>query len=107
MSRPSSTFGDLDEQIWLTVSSIPPGKIATYGDVAERAGLPGGARRVGLALKRLSQGTKVPWHRVLNASGRIALPTGSSAATEQRERLAVEGVHIGAGGKRVLDKYRW
>lgn len=98
---------DLDQRIWLTVIAIPAGKIATYGDVAERAGIPGAARRVGAALRKLPKGSKVPWHRVVNASGKSSLPPGTAGADRQRARLADEGVLLGAGGSAVLRRYRW
>jgi methylated-DNA-protein-cysteine methyltransferase-like protein len=44
---------DIDHRIWQVVALIPEGKVATYGDIAQQAGMPGAARRVGLALKRL------------------------------------------------------
>ena len=97
----------LDERIWLTVSAIPQGCIATYGDIAERAGLPGAARRVGAALRKLPRGTEVPWHRVVNASGRSSLPPGAAGEDRQRARLAEEGVLLGRGGAAVLKRYRW
>ena len=97
----------LDERIWLTVAAIPRGRIATYGDVAERAGMPGAARRVGTALRRLPAGSAVPWHRVVNASGRSSLPPGAQGADRQLAKLAGEGVVLGSGGAAVLRRYRW
>lgn len=97
----------LDERIWLTVAAIPPGRVATYGDIASRAGLPGAARRVGVALRRLPPDSTVPWHRVINASGRSSLAPGSNGEGRQQLLLASEGVHLGSGGRRVLDRYRW
>ncbi len=97
----------IDQRIWLTVCAIPEGRLATYGDVAARAGLPGAARRVGAALRKLPSGSEVPWHRVVNASGRSSLPPGTRGADRQRARLAEEGVLLGAGGAAVLRRYRW
>lgn len=97
----------IDQRIWLTVSAIPEGCIATYGDVAERAGMPGAARRVGTALRRLPGDSSVPWHRVVNASGRSSLPPGAQGADRQLARLAAEGVLLGRGGPAVLARYRW
>lgn len=99
--------GNLDQRIWLTVCAIPPGKLATYGDVAQRAGLPGAARRVGTALRKLPRGSNVPWYRVVNASGKSSLPPGTEGADRQRALLADEGVLLGAGGTAVLRRYRW
>lgn len=103
----SSVQPGLDERIWLTVAAIPRGRVATYGDVAVRAGLPGRARRVGAALRRLPPGSALPWHRVVNAAGRSSLPPGEDGAGRQHTRLAAEGVELGAGGRAVLKKYRW
>lgn len=97
----------IDQRIWLTVCAIPRGRLATYGDVAARAGLPGAARRVGTALRKLPPGSEVPWHRVVNASGRSSLPPGPRGADRQRARLAEEGVLLGAGSAAILRRYRW
>ncbi|EED31024.1 methylated-DNA--protein-cysteine methyltransferase [gamma proteobacterium NOR5-3] len=99
--------GDLDQRIWLTVCAIPVGKLSTYGDIAQRAGLPGAARRVGTALRKLPRGSNVPWHRVVNASGKSSLPPGTLGADRQRTLLADEGVLLGSGGAAVLRRYRW
>lgn len=97
----------LDERIWLTVAAIPRGCIATYGDIATRAGLPGAARRVGTALRRLPRDTQIPWHRVVNASGKSSLPPGPQGADRQQRRLEDEGVLLGRGGAAALARYRW
>ena len=102
-----SPHSELDERIWLTVTAIPRGRVATYGDVAARAGLPGGARRVGAALRKLPQDSAVPWHRVINASGRSSLGPGTTGGDRQLERLADEGVLLGSGGAATLARYRW
>ncbi|MFK7831543.1 MAG: MGMT family protein [Congregibacter sp.] len=107
MSKPPSQDENIDQRIWLTVCAIPAGKIATYGDVAERAGLPGAARRVGTALRKLPAGSAVPWHRVINASGRSSLPPGTRGSDRQRTLLADEGVIMGSGGGAFLKRYRW
>lgn len=96
----------LNHRIWQVVALIPPGKVATYGDVARHAGLPGAARRVGYALRQLPPGSRIPWHRVINAQGRISLPSGSGGEYTQRERLEAEGVVL-IKGKISLRAYRW
>ncbi len=97
---------DINQRIWQVVALIPPGNVATYGDVAAQAGLPGAARRVGRALKFLPEGTTIPWHRVVNAQGRISLPRGSASQYTQRERLEAEGVMFKANGSIDLRRYR-
>ena len=97
---------DINQRIWQVVALIPPGKVATYGDVAAQAGLAGAARRVGRALKFLPAGTQIPWHRVVNAQGRISLPEGSASQYTQRERLEAEGVLFKPNGTVDLRRFR-
>jgi methylated-DNA-protein-cysteine methyltransferase-like protein len=93
-------------RIWETITEIPRGNVASYGQVAEIAGSPRGARQVGYALRNLPDGHDVPWHRVLQVSGRIAVKQGSRAYKEQRERLMMENVAV-ISGKVDMQKYRW
>jgi methylated-DNA-protein-cysteine methyltransferase-like protein len=83
------------ERIYMVVASIPRGTVASYGAVAERAGLPRAARLVGRALAECPEG--IPWHRVVNAAGRISLPAGSRARADQLRRLGAEGVAVRDG----------
>ena len=92
------------QKIYETVSQIPRGSVATYGDVAERAGLPGHARLVGYALAA-SESDDLPWHRVINARGRVSLPRGDGR--EQRDRLIAEGVVFGPRETIDLLRFRW
>jgi len=92
-----------DERIWQVVASIPAGRVSTYGAVAELAGLPGGARRVGRCLARLPADSRLPWHRVVNAQLRLS-PRGGGEV-RQRERLEAEGVTFVRG--RVARAHRW
>ena len=94
------------ERIYETVRDIPSGNVASYGQVAEIAGIPRGARQVGWALRQLSGGEDVPWHRVITASGKIAFEAGSARFEKQKALLAEENVTVNAG--RVdMRKYRW
>ena len=94
------------QRIWDTVREIPRGRVASYGQVAEIAGIPRGARQVGYALRHLPRGHDVPWHRVITASGRIAFDKGSRAYNEQRDRLVQEDVTV-ISGRVNLREYRW
>jgi methylated-DNA-protein-cysteine methyltransferase-like protein len=78
--------------IWETVRQIPRGRVATYGEVAEQAGIPGQARLVGYALHNLPASSDAPWHRVINSQGRISLPRGTSGYQRQKRLLLKEGV---------------
>jgi len=93
--------------IYATVRQIPKGKVATYGQIAELSGLPRQARQVGYALHALPAKTTVPWHRVVNAQGKISLRTEGGADTEQQQRLQREKVRFNERGVIDLKTYRW
>ncbi len=90
------------EHVWALVATVPKGRVATYGDIAELAGC--SPRQVGFALRRSPPGLRLPWHRILAAGGRIALP-GDSGLT-QRIKLEQEGVQF-RGRKVDLAQHRW
>ena len=94
-------------RIYAVVRRIPSGRVATYGQVAELAGLPGHARQVGYALHALPSGTAVPWHRVVNAAGGCSLRAVPGAELTQRLLLEREGVRFDARGRLSLEKVRW
>jgi methylated-DNA-protein-cysteine methyltransferase-like protein len=90
------------------VRRIPRGRVATYGDIAALAGLGGHARQVGYALHALPEHLRVPWHRVVNAQGRISTGRGvAGGELPQRFRLEKEGVRFDPNGRIPLAKYRW
>lgn len=95
----------VEQRILAVVDSIPRGRVATYGDVAREAGLPRRARLVGRVLARLPRGNRLPWHRVVNAAGRLSPRAGGTA--EQRRRLVLEGVALSAAGRVDLAHLRW
>lgn len=95
-----------DNAVFSIVRAIPKGKVATYGQVARLAGMPNSARAVGYALKRVPVNTCLPWHRVVNSRGQIALPPDSQSFARQVRRLREEGVEVTAG-KVSLPEYQW
>lgn len=95
------------QRIYDAVRRIPPGRVASYGQIARLAGLPGHARQVGYALHWLPDGSDVPWHRVINAQGRISLRGGSYEHWLQRSRLEAEGVLFDAQGNVDLHQFQW
>ncbi len=95
------------ELIYAAVTAIPAGRVSTYGRVAEAAGLPRRWRLVGRALKSLPADSAVPWHRVVNAQGRISPRGDSDDVGEQRLLLEDEGVVFGPGGRLDLRLYGW
>lgn len=92
------------EKIYTVVKLIPAGKVATYGQVADLAGLPRRARMVSKALKESTE--SLPWHRILAASGKISLPVGSEGYLEQVQRLRSENIEI-RNGRLSLQDYQW
>ena len=93
------------QRIYATVDSIPRGNVATYGQVAREAFLPGRARLVGRALRELPKGSLLTWHRVVNASGKLS--TSGTSAVEQARRLKREGVRFSARGRISLAEFGW
>ena len=99
---------DPEERIYHAVMRIPRGRVATYGQVARLAGLPRHHRQVGRALGHLLDDGLVPWHRVVDASGRIS-PRSEDGTTEARQRrlLENEGVVFDESGRVPLARFRW
>ena len=102
----SDAYSQRYRAIWATVRRIPYGKVATYGQVARIAGLEGQARQVGYALHAAPRDMELPWHRVINARGRISLPVESGHYDLQRSLLAAEGV-VFHGETVDLSRYQW
>ena len=95
------------ERIYRAVRRIPRGRVSTYGDVAERAGLAGHARQVGYALHALPGGSNVPWHRVVNSFGEVSRRSDSDSDELQVELLRAEGVVFDTRGRIDLRRFRW
>ena len=94
-------------RIYAVVRRIPRGRVATYGQVAELAGLPGGARQVGYALHALGPVSTLPWQRVINARGAVSPRSRPGWERVQRGALEGEGVVFGPNGRIDLERHRW
>ena len=100
------------EKIFAVIRAVPRGQIASYGEIARRAGLPGRARLVASVLSS-NDDHELPWHRILRSDGRIAFPPDHASFAEQMQRLRAEGVTIENGrvqGQRAaasLDEMIW
>jgi methylated-DNA-protein-cysteine methyltransferase related protein len=101
------TAAEAYPRIWRVVRAVPRGRVASYAQIAYEAGLPGRARMVGRALSEAGDAARLPWHRVINAQGRIALPRSSTAYVEQKTRLIAEGVVFEAGDRISFARYGW
>lgn len=95
------------QRIYAVVRRIPRGRVATYGQVAELAGLPGHARQVGYALSAAGPREDVPWQRVVNARGELSPRAEVGWDEIQRSLLEDEGVEIDAQGRIDLRRHRW
>lgn len=84
------------DRILAAIRAVPPGSVAGYGHIAQRAGLPGRARLVARILGQ-NDDPALPWHRILRSDGRIAFPAGSPGFEEQAKRLRAEGVELRNG----------
>ena len=95
-----------DQKIWQVVAAIPAGRVASYGQIADMAGLGRQARYIGKALGKLPDGHGIPWHRVIRNNGQIAFPLGSEAFEEQAQNLREEGIIV-IDGRVPMRQFRW
>lgn len=98
---------DSRRRIYAVVARIPPGSVATYGQVAELAGVGGHARQVGYALAASAAGGDLPWHRVVNARGEISRRADNASVQVQRRLLEAEGIEFDAAGRIRLQRFQW
>ncbi len=95
------------EEIYRAVKRIPRGRVATYGQIAELAGLPRQPRMVGYALSALPESRSIPWHRVINAKGEVSARSEPGFDQVQRVLLEAEGIEFDAKNRISLAQYRW
>ena len=98
---------DSYRKIWEQAALVPEGQVASYGQIAKLAGLPRrAARMVGRALGAAPREMNLPWHRIVNAQGRIAIPPGTVRYQQQHELLEREGIEV-KDGQLNMDQHRW
>ncbi|MEO6211681.1 MAG: MGMT family protein [Gemmatimonadaceae bacterium] len=96
------------ERIYTAARRVPRGRVATYGQIAELAGLPGHARQVGYAMAAIGKSSTVPWHRIINAQGRVSMrSSGAGSTIHQQQLLEREGIVFDEGGRVSLPRFRW
>ncbi len=114
MTLLDSNFDDLSkaeqaalrEKFYEIIRTVPVGRVASYGQIAKMAGRPKDARHVGSALSGLVK-TDIPWHRVVLASGKIAMPTRPDLQKRQRELLCEEGIEFIGDYQVNMQRYDW
>ncbi|WP_128893878.1 MGMT family protein [Longirhabdus pacifica] len=94
------------EKVVSILKQIPAGKVITYGQVANLAGSPRAARQVVRILHSMSKKYQLPWHRVINSKGYIALKEDEAFYT-QKHALESEGITVGDNGEIELRVYQW
>ena len=97
MPSPRVVQPGFHHRVYTLVRTVPEGWVTTYGDVAAALGSPRVARHVGWALSALSE-DDVPWHRVINAKGRISLRDELGRANLQQQLLCEEGLTFRSNG---------
>ena len=91
------------QSIWRVVARIPRGRVATYGQIAQLAGLPSAARQAGYAMHALPSGSRVPWQRVVNARGEVSARSEPGGEQAQRDRQVEVRTLLGQVGGRPVD----
>jgi methylated-DNA-protein-cysteine methyltransferase-like protein len=104
--REMPKYSVFTEQAIRIIRSIPRGKVETYGQIAAAAGSPSGARQIVRILHSLSEKERLPWHRVINSQGRIALAPGGGLEL-QKAMLESEGIKVGKDGRIELERFMW
>jgi methylated-DNA-protein-cysteine methyltransferase-like protein len=99
-------YSDNYRKIWETVKKIPAGKVASYGQIAKKAGLGSNAKMVGYAMHSLPENSDVPWHRVINAQGKISLRKTQNYYQIQKMLLEKEGIEF-INERIDLNKFGW
>lgn len=94
-------------KIYKVIQKIPHGKVATYGQIAHLAGLPGHARQVGYALAATPEEIDIPWQRVINAKGEVSARSEPGYEGLQRAMLESEGIVFNPRGRVDLKRYQW
>ncbi len=98
---------EIYERIYAVVRRIPRGRVATYGQIGELAGLPRQPRLVGYALRALPEDNDAPWHRVINARGMVSRRADPNDEEFQRFLLTAEGVEFDEQNRTSLARYQW
>ncbi len=95
----------LRERIYEVVCQVPPGRVASYGQIAEIVGPGCDARMVGYAMAATPAGRDIPWQRIVNREGRVSQP--GTGGAKQRMRLEAEGIQFDTRNRIDMRQYGW
>lgn len=95
------------ERVWTVAAKVPRGKVTTYGAIARALGCPGAARTVGWAMRAAPAGSRLPCHRVVNATGDLSPADAFGGPGIQQSLLKSEGVTFNAQGRVDMKRYLW
>lgn len=98
---------EFSKKVVTYIQKIPKGKVASYSQLAKLAGNPRGTRGVVWILHSQTASKNLPWHRVMNAKGRISFPEMSPNWVTQRKLLEREGVVFEYGDRIDMITYQW
>jgi len=107
LKMPAKPSDELARMILNVIALIPQGKVASYGQLAQLAGLPRHARLVGRVLREMDEVSDLPWHRVVSSQGKISVQKlDEQGMNIQASKLLEEGVAV-IKGKINLKLYQW
>jgi methylated-DNA-protein-cysteine methyltransferase-like protein len=106
LSVSDSDGASYTEKVKKVIRAVPRGRVATYGQVASLAGSPFAARQVVWVLHSCSKTDRLPWHRIVNAGGRISLKP-NAGYEQQKKMLEDEGVRFDRRGRIDFERYLW
>jgi methylated-DNA-protein-cysteine methyltransferase related protein len=107
MIKIKSESARFKDKVLAAVMSVPPGCVASYGQIALMAGDPRAARQVGWILNKNGDKDNIPWWRIINNSGRISIKNPEYSAQMQRDLLRKEGVKVSEDFQIDIEKYRF
>lgn len=104
---PPQDHASFAERVHAVVRAVPHGQVVSYGGVAAILGQPRAARAVGRALCTLSDGSEVPWWRVINRNAEISIKCSDHGPALQRALLEREGVRFDRHGRTDWKRFGW
>lgn len=96
-----------EQAVYGVVASIPKGKVVTYGQIAEMAGMPGAAQEVGHIMSRVKAERNLPCHRVVNKAGEMSPDFAFGGQERQRAMLEEEDILFTSEGRIDMVRHQW